>query len=229
MRYPWQSFPLPSWFDVTIRQSLMRPGFIAPPPEYLIQALGNSCETRMFALRLKKGFFSVLTLVELTPEQEKSLERSVRLNLVFFLIFALFLFGVGFYSLSPTNISTPPGVPPEVFAALLVAEVIGFTELAKLMRDNVDESDFYEVQKHFNWFLRLMTISIGSGLVGLVASTFSPASWFGFFVMILSAGSLYFLLVRSLDYIFSDKEEAVSPRKPRSESQVLELHLETIS
>lgn len=104
-------------------------------------------------------------------------------------------------------ITLPPGqiqpsVGPEVFATLLVADTVGLLELASKMTGVLEPSNYELVKKHMNKFIRLTAVSIGSAMSGLMVSTFWQTEPVNIFLLLLSAGGLFLVMVYSLDYIF---------------------------
>ena len=140
---------------------------------------------------------------KMDARKKRVLEQSTRKNLLFLMVFASILF-LGAYFTIPVKGSPPqaPSVTPGVFATLLIAITVGVLQLAGLMRRAVDPNDFDAALKHFDWFLRLLVVSVTSGLAGLIISVFVSTTWFGVADLIISAISLFFILFRSLDYIF---------------------------
>lgn len=140
----------------------------------------------------------------LDKSQREKVSRSRSWNIILMLIFFAFVFAGAIYLAPPIHNSsfTSPIVSQETFAALLVAEVIGFVELARLMYYAHKDDDFDTVGKHFNRFLRLMIISIGSSMFGLLIAPISPSNSFTYPLLFISVISMFFLLWMSLDNIF---------------------------
>ena len=136
-----------------------------------------------------------------TREQFEDLGKNARNNFLFAMIFMVVLAVLAFLSV-PQRPSLA-SISPEIFATLLVADVVGVLQLAIWMTQVVDPFNFNVVKKHMTRFVRLLIVARGSGLVGLLSSVLGLASWLVFGLLILSLVSLFFIMLYSLDYIFA--------------------------